>query len=574
MAAIVAVGVLWLVTQALALSAPAVSAVWPRVGPVTGGTPITVVGSGFTAGTPRVTVDGIAASSVTVVSDSVLKVTAPGVPGGVPSTGSVVVTTPQGTSTSDSARSTYTYRGGSSLAVPSYFYPLGTGWNTIDGPPRTADLAIINPASGPGSFDPNYATQTAASQAAGVDVIGYVYTSYAGRSLSAVEADISRYEQWYHVDGIFLDEATVDCATEASYYAPLYAFIHAQAGLDLTVLNTGASTPSCYMSASDVLLAYEGTPSGLSGAATVPGYDPSRFWGVVYGATTRNWSSAFATLAKDGFGETYVTNLGLPNPYGALPIFWSSEVSAAATSSPPPAPAVSGISPNGGPAAGGTAVTISGSNLTGGTVSFGATAATGVACTASSCTATSPAGSGTVHVAVTTTAGTSTTSTADQFTYQAPVGPPNLLPDPGFEASSVPADYWGSSVARSGSVVHSGSWALAQTLSSSSGGWSLDLNPGWYAPLSSTKTYTTTVWVRATGTVRVNLSLDLLDASGGYVDSATGPWVTLTPNTWTKLTVTGIAPTSGEPEGVLEPDFSNGTSGTVIYWDDMSITTP
>ena len=66
----------------------------------------------------------------------------------------------------------------------------------------------------------------------------------------------------------------------------------------------------------------------------------------------------------------------------------------------------------------------------------------------------------------------------------------------------------------------------------------------------------------------------MLDASGAYVDSASGPWVTLAANTWTQLTVTGVAPTSAEPLGVLEPDFSNGASGTVIYWDDMSITTP
>ena len=328
------------VGTAQAAALPTVGAVWPRMGPVAGGTPLTVVGSGFSAGTPAVTVDGIPAVNVTVVSDGVLTAQTPGLPDPTPPSGAVVVTTTEGTSASTSPLATYTYSGGPSLAVPSYFYALTAGWAALDGPPPTADLAVINPASGPGTApDPNYAQQVAASQAAGVDVIGYVHTSFGTRSLSTVESEITDYEQWYRVNGIFVDEAATDCQTEASYYAPLYAFIHAQPGLDLTVLNPGTATHSCYMAASDVLITFEGTPTTLAaGASVVPGYDPSRFWGVVYGANTSALPSALATLASDGFGEVYVTNLGLPNPYGALPSYWSQEVADAAGTAPAPPP--------------------------------------------------------------------------------------------------------------------------------------------------------------------------------------------------------------------------------------------
>jgi hypothetical protein len=81
------------------------------------------------------------------------------------------------------------------------------------------------------------------------------------------------------------------------------------------------------------------------------------------------------------------------------------------------APVVTGVSPTSGPPAGGTPVTITGTNLTGGTVAFGPNAATGVTCGATSCTATSPAGTGTVDVEVTTTGGTSAPTSADHFTY-------------------------------------------------------------------------------------------------------------------------------------------------------------
>ena len=99
-------------------------------------------------------------------------------------------------------------------------------------------------------------------------------------------------------------------------------------------------------------------------------------------------------------------------------------------------------------------------------------------------------------------------------------------------------------MARPSAVVHSGSWALAQTARSSSGGWDLDSDCSWYSPVSSAKTYTATIWVLATTTIKVNLNVDLLNSAGRDLDAANGPTVTLAANTWTKLTVTGIKPTS------------------------------
>ena len=83
----------------------------------------------------------------------------------------------------------------------------------------------------------------------------------------------------------------------------------------------------------------------------------------------------------------------------------------------PSLPTVTAISP-----AGGTVVTITGSNLTGATVvAFGGNAASVVIVTsATQVTAAAPPGlAGTVDVTVTTPGGTSTTSSGDQFTYLA-----------------------------------------------------------------------------------------------------------------------------------------------------------
>ena len=89
-------------------------------------------------------------------------------------------------------------------------------------------------------------------------------------------------------------------------------------------------------------------------------------------------------------------------------------------------PTVTAVSPSSGPTAGGTTVTISGTNFAPNTTSvkFGTAAASNVVVTsASSLTVTSPAGSGTVDVKVTTPAGTSAVSAADQYAYTAVSAP-------------------------------------------------------------------------------------------------------------------------------------------------------
>jgi uncharacterized protein (TIGR03437 family) len=84
------------------------------------------------------------------------------------------------------------------------------------------------------------------------------------------------------------------------------------------------------------------------------------------------------------------------------------------------APRITGISPSGGPVAGGTLVTISGANLAGATaVNFGAAATSFTIDSDSQISALSPAGVAgqTVDITVATTVGVSATGSADQFTY-------------------------------------------------------------------------------------------------------------------------------------------------------------
>jgi outer membrane autotransporter protein len=135
----------------------------------------------------------------------------------------------------------------------------------------------------------------------------------------------------------------------------------------------------------------------------------------------------------------------------------------------PPAPTVIAVAPNSGPVAGGTTVTINGTNFTGASsVNFGGTNATIFTVnSATSITATVPGHSaGTVDVTVTTSGGTSTTSSADQYTYlPAPtltgVSPSNGPTAGGMSVTLVGANLLGATVTIGG--VSAGIAANTQT---------------------------------------------------------------------------------------------------------------
>ena len=112
---------------------------------------------------------------------------------------------------------------------------------------------------------------------------------------------------------------------------------------------------------------------------------------------------------------------GLPPSYPSLlsraPRSSSTPGTAAAVS----LPTVSAVTPNRGPDAGGTSVTVTGTNLTGATaVYFGSVQGTSIVVgSATSLTVTSPAQtSATVDITVVTPGGTSLTSAADVYTYE------------------------------------------------------------------------------------------------------------------------------------------------------------
>jgi hypothetical protein len=185
---------------------------------------------------------------------------------------------------------------------------------------------IVNPANGPGgSKDSNYATWIYDLQSAGVNVLGYVYTSYAARSASSVMADMNTYKSWYAVNGIFLDEMS-NVAGQESYYSTLTSYSHSL-GLSTVVGNPGAAVPASFVGSVDVIVIYEnaGMPNASALGSSTMGLSKSGFAAVSYGVSSL--ASSSVSVVANYAGYIYITNEGMPNPYSSLPSYFATLVS-------------------------------------------------------------------------------------------------------------------------------------------------------------------------------------------------------------------------------------------------------
>ena len=148
------------------------------------------------------------------------------------------------------------------------------------------------------------------------------------------------------------------------------------------------------------------------------GSDGAFDWDVYSGYYEIQSSAAGCTAAADpSDDDATIGPYPVPPPQLGLVM-----TMACADEAPAPQPAADSISVPGGPAAGGTQVTILGTGFTpASTVSFGGVPATDVTYESpQALTAVSPAGSGMVDVVVRTAGGSSGTSTADEFYYGSP----------------------------------------------------------------------------------------------------------------------------------------------------------
>ena len=382
----------------VSVAVPTVSSISPSSGTLSGGTAVTITGTGF-AGANSVQFGGIPASSFTVNSATQITATAPAHPGA--GTVNITVRTAGGTSAINAADQ-FTY-----IAVPA--------------------ISSVSPPNGP---------------AAGGTSVTITGSGFDG-------ATAVRF------GGTNASSYTVNSPTQITATAPT-----GTGTVDITVITAGGTSTAGQFTYIAVPAISSVSPSngpaagGTSVTITGSGFDGAtavRFGGASASSYTVNSPTQITATAPAGTGTVsiVVTTPGGTSNTGAANQFTYIAV-----------PVITSLSPSRGPAKGGTAVIITGSDLSGATaVNFGGASASAYTVnSATQITATAPAGTGPVDVTVTTPSGTSNTGTASQFTYiNLVIGPTNATVAYGSSANPITLNISGdvpTSVAVASSPAH------------------------------------------------------------------------------------------------------------------------
>jgi hypothetical protein len=195
--------------------------------------------------------------------------------------------------------------------------------------------------------------------------------------------------------------------------------------------------PSCSLGSGDTFLAFRDTGNAMTTwlwqggslpgsdyatTASLSGANCSLIGNLVYGQIGATCTVVWTWGTGNTATMTFTVNAGSPSNSATVT---SLILTGGAFGGPLQQPTITSISPSQGPAAGGTPVTITGTDFIGATkVSFGSTDVSAANFTSLSDTqivVNAPARSGTVNVSVTTAGGTTTDpGTANDFTYIAP----------------------------------------------------------------------------------------------------------------------------------------------------------
>lgn len=220
------------------------------------------------------------------------------------------------------------------VMVPLYTYP-GATWDTVAASGRIVPtVAIINPNSGPGNGpDSSYNTYMTKLHNAGVEMVGYVHTSWGARDINTVKREIDIYaSQFPYVVGIFLDEAAVDSA-QLSYYQQLYTYIMSMPGWKYDILNPGAAPAQGYLNAATQIVSFEDNVSKFASSSN-PSFascnNKDKFSVIAYGASSvSSMQSAVNTAKSKGYyGWVYITSpTDVCCIYNSLPSYYASMAS-------------------------------------------------------------------------------------------------------------------------------------------------------------------------------------------------------------------------------------------------------
>jgi hypothetical protein len=408
-------------TASISLTAPAVvTSVSPNSGSTAGGTAVTITGTSFATGA-TVAFGGVAATEVVVVNSTTITAATPA---GSAGAATVTVTNP-GT------------QSGSLAGAFTYVVPTVTTIAYVQGnyaTPQTSQTKVpVTFTSAQAAGDLNVVVagwnDSTAVVSAVTDSKGNTYARAVGPTVQSGYAS----QSIYYAKNIAAATAGANTVT--------VTFASAATSADIRILEYSGADPSNPV---DVTVAASGnSATSSSGAVTTTNATDLLFaanlvqtsaTGPCSGFTKRLLTTPDGDIAEDEMVKTtgsYTATAPL-SPSGQ----WIMQMVAFRTPSGGTVPPmVTSVSPNSGATAGGTPVTITGTNFAAGaTATFGATAATNVVVVNSTTiTATTPAGSAGA-VTVTVTANGQSGSLASGFSYTTPPTVTSVSPNNGSTA--------------------------------------------------------------------------------------------------------------------------------------------
>ena len=440
-------------------------------------------GSGFTGAT-AVRFGTTAAASFSVFSDNEIDAVAPAGTSVV----DVIVTTPSGTSPTG-AGDRFGYGVGVSSISPSGGSPAGGTVVTIQGIGLTgvtgvnfgstpaASFTVVDDTqvtttapAGTGIVDVMVATPHGTTGAGLLDKFTYVTEPATVTAISPTSGTFKGGQQVYIYGSGFLGANGVSFGNTAASYFYINDDVQittvAPAGtgaVDVTVRNeVGASATSAadrftYITGPTVTyVAPAAGPSSGGNAVSIVGSGFTgatrvNFGGVVIPASgLTDGSDTFINLTVPA-GSTGTVDVTVTTPNGTSAITPGDRYTYEA------APAVTGLSPNQGPMAGGNTVTITGTNFIGARLAFGTisddyyTVVDG-----SHIVASVPSGTGVVDVRVTTPSGTSAINAGDRYTYAPTPAVTSISPSFGPAAGGTTVTITGTGLSNAAAVAFGG----------------------------------------------------------------------------------------------------------------------
>jgi hypothetical protein len=234
------------------------------------------------------------------------------------------------------------------LIVPGYFYPNNpysdstyqSFLDVIRTYHKVPIIVVVNPSSGPGVWDGNWAAAITLLRGAGAITVGYVSTAYAARSPAAVLTDINGWASIYSatpVDGIFFDEMPWDPGVNNSsvlvyqqYYQEAY-----NAGFSPVIANPGTDEQAVWYGSpyvADIIVTWENSsfPSEATMKGNFVGGHSNFSWkrnaAIVYNQSVYDGTNF--SMMKKYVRWLWMSSANLPNPYGSLPSYLTTMLAA------------------------------------------------------------------------------------------------------------------------------------------------------------------------------------------------------------------------------------------------------